>query len=175
MPESKLRKLKGELFGLESYLEKKLSQLKGALASKPAVTAKPVEFKPLKGKAGAKAPKKVKPTKAAKASKTDPSLAALNDALANHPRRADLVRAGSQKDQLLRSLVPLYLGRIANVEVNSGLISRFWKKQGVSYFASNAAKALREHVGYARATKTGRLITPNGVKYIESALAKTAA
>jgi hypothetical protein len=92
-------------------------------------------------------------------------------ALDHHPKRVMLVKAGKQRDQLLRSLIPLYLGQKLNqVEISSGDTSQFWKLHGVKYLAPNAAKALREHVGYARRTKAGPQITPNGIKYVEAAL-----
>ena len=57
------------------------------------------------------------------------------------------------------------------VEVSSGTTSKFWAEHGVSYAAPNVAKALREHVGYARrSAKGGPQITPNGIKYVEQAL-----
>ncbi len=164
MPEFKLRKLKGELFeilGLEAYLEKKLGRLKAA-------SPKALELKPAVALVEAKKPKRG-------AVKEDPSLAALEGVLAKHPRKAELLRAGTQKDQLLRSLVPLYLARSGGVEVNSGLISRFWKAHGVVYATSNAAKALREHAAYSKQTKTGRQISSEGVKYVESAVGRKAA
>jgi hypothetical protein len=164
----KARKLKKGLFevlGLEAYIEKKFAELKKALtfASMSAKT------RPVATKASA-------PKPAAKVmAKGEGPLGLLVAALNKHPRRAELVKAGREKDQLLRSLVPLYVARQLNIEISSGLISRFWKMHGVSYAAPNAAKALREHVGYAKETKTGRQITPNGVKYVEHALQRRAA
>ena len=70
---------------------------------------------------------------------------------------------------LIASLIPLYVGR-GVIEVSSGLTSKFWAKHGVTYAAPNVAKALREHVGYARRTAKGPQITPNGIKYVEQAL-----
>lgn len=102
--------------------------------------------------------------------RADP-LSQLLEVLETHPKRAGLVKAGRQKDQLLRSLIPLYLAQPLSVSVSSGTISRFWAKQGVKYAAPNAAKALREHKGYARRTSTGPRITPAGVEYVEAALA----
>ncbi|MCA3016119.1 MAG: hypothetical protein INH41_27365, partial [Myxococcaceae bacterium] len=86
-------------------------------------------------------------------------------------QKAALIKAGKQKDQLLRSLIPLYLTQRTPVEVSSGVTSRFWARFGVTYAAPNAAKALREHPGYARRTRVGNRITPNGVKYVDAALA----
>lgn len=157
----KVRKMKDgtfEIAGLEAYVAKLVTRA-------------------LEKPAGAKAPRPVKkvaaPAKKAvgkEATPFDQMLAAL----AQHPRKAELIRAGKQKDQLLRSLVPLYLARSLSIEVTSGLISRFWQAHGVRYAPPNAAKALREHVGYARSTRGGRQITPNGIKYVESALQRAA-
>ncbi|MBI3185490.1 MAG: hypothetical protein HYZ28_25410 [Myxococcales bacterium] len=146
-----------EILGLEQYVERKLWELKRALV-RSAPKAKKVKAK-------------VKP--AAKPPAADPLKKVLG-LLDKHPRRQELIRAGKEKDQLLRSLVPLYLTRNLEMEVTSGLISRFWKKFGVSYAPPNAAKVLREHVGYARATKLGRQITPNGIKYVEAAVQRAA-
>ncbi len=144
-----------EIHGLEAFIEKKFAELKQAFggATKPA-------------------PRKAAARKAAPAKKavtaTDP-LATLLGALDSHAKKAALIKAGKQKDQLLRSLIPLYVGR-GVVEVSSGLTSKFWAKHGVTYAAPNVAKALREHVGYARRTAKGPQITPNGIKYVEQAL-----
>jgi hypothetical protein len=108
---------------------------------------------------------------AAKAKSADPVLAQLLTHLSRHPKRSGLLRAGKQKDQLLRSLVPLYLSRKGELHLTSGAISRFWAYHGVKYAPPNAAKALREHVGYARLDAKARQITPNGVRYVEAALA----
>jgi hypothetical protein len=97
----------------------------------------------------------------------------LADALQAHPQQKAIVSAGQQqKDQLLRSLIPLYLARSVGVEVTSGTTSRFWSKLGVSYAAPNAAKALRIHTGYASETKKGKAITAEGVRYVEDAIAR---
>jgi len=154
------RKLKKGLFevvGLEAFIEQKLA----VLARKLGV-----------GSAPKKAVKKVtKAVKPAKASKPTTTVSLLVQKLGSHPKRAQLVRAGKQKDQLLRSLIPLYLAqKLANVEITSGDTSDFWAQHGVKYLAPNAAKALREHVGFARRTKLGPQITPNGIKYVEAAL-----
>ncbi|QSQ23840.1 hypothetical protein JY651_02315 [Pyxidicoccus parkwayensis] len=99
-------------------------------------------------------------------------VARLVEALKAHPRHEALVSAGKQKDQLVRSLIPLYLARSvdADVEVTSGTMSRFWGELGVTYAAPNAAKALRLHSGYAQDTKKGKAITPRGIQYVEEAL-----
>lgn len=96
----------------------------------------------------------------------------LVDALQTHPQQKDLVTAGQQKDQLLRSLIPLYLARALGVEVTSGTTSRFWSKLGVTYAAPNAAKALRIHTGYVSSTKKGKTITAKGIRYVEDAIAR---
>ncbi|WP_395823861.1 hypothetical protein [Archangium minus] len=100
------------------------------------------------------------------------AVGALVDALRAHPKQEVLVAAGRQKDQLLRSLIPLYLARALDVEVTSGTTSRFWGELGVTYAAPNAAKALRLHTGFAQDTKKGKAITSKGIKYVESALAQ---
>ncbi|MBL8952194.1 MAG: hypothetical protein JNK82_15535 [Myxococcaceae bacterium] len=120
-------------------------------------------------KAAKTAKKAAKPT--AKKTNAPTTIDLLVQKLGSHPKRAQLVKAGKQKDQLLRSLIPLYLAqKLSNVEITSGDTSGFWAEHGVKYLAPNAAKALREHVGYARRTKVGPQITPNGIKYVEAAL-----
>ncbi|MCE9667350.1 hypothetical protein LY474_05940 [Myxococcus stipitatus] len=108
------------------------------------------------------------------ASSQDPGEAVgqLVAALRAHPRHEQLVVAGKLKDQLVRSLIPLYLAHAAqlDLEVTSGTTSRFWGELGVTYAAPNAAKALRLHAGYAHDTKKGKAITPKGVQYVEEAL-----
>lgn len=152
----KLKKGRFEVVGLEAFIEQKVA----ALAKKLGL-----------GSAPKKVAKKVKAVKPAKVSKSTTTVALLGQKLGSHPKRALLVRAGKQKDQLLRSLIPLYLAqKLPNVEITSGDTSSFWAQHGVKYLAPNAAKALREHVGYARRTKLGPQITPNGVKYVEAAL-----
>lgn len=143
----KARKLKKgwfEVVGLEQYID---ACIKKALSSKSS------------GK---------------KAARTIPTGNVVDDLVAilnRHNKKAELLRAGKvHKDQLLRSLIPLYLGRSLDTEVTSGHTSKFWSIYGVKYAAPNAAKALREHVGYARNTRQGRMITPNGVKYVEAAM-----
>jgi hypothetical protein len=160
MPAFKVRKVKNGMFevvGLEAYIARTVAALMGNKASKtPAKRA-------------------AKPTQTRLSATKINSLELLLKALNKHPRRSMLLRAGKEKDQLLRSLVPLYLARDLKLEVNSGLISRFWARHGVRYAPPNAAKALRQHVGYARQIKGGRQITPNGIKYIESNLLRRAA
>ncbi|MFP2932026.1 hypothetical protein ACLESO_44055, partial [Pyxidicoccus sp. 3LG] len=104
-------------------------------------------------------------------------VARLVEALRAHPRHEALVSAGKQKDQLVRSLIPLYLARAveSGMEVTSGTTSRFWSELGVTYAAPNAAKALRLHSGYAQDTKKGKAITPRGIQYVEEALERVGA
>ena len=149
-----------EIHGLEAFIEQKFAELKKAFggASKPAPKKAPA--------------KKSAPAKKVSVEK-DP-LAAVLKSLDAHPKKVALIKAGKQKDQLLRSLIPLYVAR-GGVEVSSGVTSKFWAKQGIVYAAPNAAKALREHVGYARRTAKGPQITPNGIKYVEQALSRKAA
>ncbi len=148
-----------EIHGLESFIEKKFAELKKAFG---------VETAAPKKSAAPKARKAAAPAKKTASSKADP-LAQILANLDAHPRKANLIKAGKQKDQLLRSLIPLYVAR-GTVEVSSGITSKFWAKHGITYAAPNVAKALREHVGYARRTAKGPQITPNGVKYVEQAL-----
>ena len=105
-----------EIHGLEAFIEKKFAELKKAFggASKPAPK-----------KAPARAAKKSAPAKKVSVAK-DP-LAAVLKSLDAHPKRAALIKAGKQKDQLLRSLIPLYVSR-GGVEVSSGVTSKFWAK-----------------------------------------------
>jgi hypothetical protein len=158
----KARKMKKGLFevlGLEQYIDRRVAELKKALSPKV--------------KAAKKVVRKLKPARAMKVKGVAPKPTALDlviKSLEASSKRAALIKAGRQKDQLLRSLIPLYLARNSNVEITSGVVSKFWKLHGVKYAAPNAAKALREHVGYARQTKTGRQITPNGIKYVEQAV-----
>lgn len=146
----KARKLKKgwfEVLGLEQYIEARIQQaLNGAKKS---------------GKKGAALP----------AIETGNVVDDLVAVLNRHGKKTELIRAGKvHKDQLLRSLIPLYLGRNLDTEVTSGHVSKFWSLYGVKYAAPNAAKALREHVGFARTTRQGRQITPNGIKYVEAAM-----
>ncbi|MDP2269261.1 MAG: hypothetical protein Q8N23_01945 [Archangium sp.] len=149
-----------EIHGLESFIEKKFAELKKAFGVETAA--------PKKSAAAPKARKAAAPAKKTASAKADP-LAQILANLDAHPKKANLIKAGKQKDQLLRSLIPLYVAR-GTVEVSSGITSKFWAKHGITYAAPNVAKALREHVGYARRTAKGPQITPNGVKYVEQAL-----
>lgn len=92
------------------------------------------------------------------------------EAMRRHPRREELLAAGKQKDQLLRSLVPLYVARELDLALDSGDISRFWGSFGLKFASSNAAKALRQKPGHARGSEKGRHITAPGVRYVEAAL-----
>lgn len=92
-------------------------------------------------------------------------------------RRA--VNAGRRNpDRLLRALVPLYLLRHTKgpLALNSGDVSRFWAARGVHVSASNVCGAFSTWIGYARhlarpRPADGWAIVPNGVKYVEAALA----
>ena len=157
-----------DIHGLEDFVERKVHDVMQALglsgktpakAAKKAAPAKPVTAKTA-------TQKKVAPVKAESAD----ALGTVLTALDGHAKKASLIKAGKQKDQLLRSLIPLYIARNVNAEVSSGVTSKFWAKFGVKYAAPNAAKALREHGGYSKRTKNGNQITPNGVKYVEAAL-----
>lgn len=155
----KLKKGMFEVVGLEKYIEQMFSQWAKKLGFTKAAA-------PAKKKAVAK-----KAVKTAKKSVMPSTVEHLVAALDHHPKRSMLVKAGKMKDQLLRSLIPLYVAqKMTDVEISSGDTSEFWKLHGVKFLAPNAAKALREHVGYARRTKVGPQITPNGIKYVEAAL-----
>jgi hypothetical protein len=133
---------------------------KAAKTAAPKAAAKSVA-KASPARAGTKAPR----------AQSSQAVTQLVDALKGHPQQKDLVTAGQQqKDQLLRSLIPLYLARALNLEVTSGTTSRFWGTFGVSYAAPNAAKALRMNTGYAQETRKGKAITSKGVRYVEQAL-----
>ena len=150
-----------EIHGLESFIEKKFAELKKAFGVETAVPAKT---------AAPRARKAAAPAKKTASVKVDP-LAQVLANLDAHPKKANLIKAGKQKDQLLRSLIPLYVAR-GTVEVSSGITSKFWAKHGIKFAAPNAAKALREHKGYATRSKAGTAISSNGVKYVEEALKK---
>ena len=155
-----------DIHGLEDFVERKVHDVMQALGlsgKTPAKAAAPAKKAPPAKKATAK---KVAPVKA----ESGDALGTVLTALDGHAKKASLIKAGKQKDQLLRSLIPLYIARNVNAEVSSGVTSKFWAKFGVKYAAPNAAKALREHGGYSKRTKNGNQITPNGVKYVESAL-----
>jgi hypothetical protein len=153
---------------------RKLLKLDGKAAaamSKPAPVAKPEPVPAPKSPVA----KKAKPAKASKAkpaaTATDP-LEALLSALDGHAKKAALIKAGKQKDQLLRSLIPLYVGQKLALDISSGTTSKFWAKHGVKFAAPNAAKVLREQKGYAKRAGSSVQITPSGVSYVEAALKK---
>ena len=159
----KARKMKKGMFevvGLEQYIDRRINELKKAISGAKVVKAAKKVVRKLKPVRAMKAKGPAKPT----------ALDIVLKSLEGSSKRSMLIKAGKQKDQLLRSLIPLYLARNSEVEITSGVVSNFWKLHGVKYAAPNAAKALREHVGYARNTKTGKAITPNGIKYVEQAL-----
>ncbi len=157
-----------EVHGLEEFIEKKFHDFKQALGMEPKPGKKTVAAStPMK-----RAEKAVKSVKKAATKMGDDVLGALTDALEAHPKKASVVKLGKKKDQLLRALIPLYLGRNSKGEISSGVTSKFWAKHGVKFAAPNAAKALREHKGYATRSKAGTAISSNGVKYVEEALKK---
>ncbi|QDE92384.1 hypothetical protein BHS06_27290 [Myxococcus xanthus] len=124
-----------------------------------------------------KVKKRARPAKKAASPATGNGSTAVDQllsALRSHPRQQDFISAGKQKDQLVRSLIPLYLARSldAELEVTSGTTSRFWGELGVTYAAPNAAKALRLHGGYAQDTQKGKAITARGVQYVEEMLSR---
>lgn len=160
----------------EARVEERVTELRQVLhlapkearsSATPTTEPRPPAAPPSHEASKREATKRVKATRR----RADP-LSQLLEVLETHPKRAGLVEAGRLKDQLLRSLIPLYLAQPLSVPVSSGTTSRFWAKQGVKYAAPNAAKALREHEGYARRTSTGPRITPAGVEYVEAALAR---
>jgi hypothetical protein len=168
---SKLKSGLFEIHGLEAYFEQKVAELRAALGLKPAAKkAAPVAAPVVvaKKKKAAPAPAKKAPAAAPAAASADP-LAQLVAAFEGHAKKAALIKAGKQKDQLLRALIPLYVSK-SQFEVSSGTASKFWAKYGVTFAAPNVAKALREHVGFARRTAKGPQITPNGIKYVEMSL-----
>ena len=155
----KASKAKSGLFevrGIEGFIESKVAEIRRAMkpAKKTAVKKAAVTTK---SKAIAAPKGEINP------------LAELMSALGGHAKKSALIKAGKQKNQLLRSLIPLYLAK-GKIEVSSGTTSKFWKHHKVTFAAPNAAKALREHEGFARRTAKGPQITASGVKYVEKAL-----
>ncbi|MFP2901603.1 hypothetical protein [Corallococcus sp. 4LFB] len=140
---------------------------KKSAAAKKAPAAK--KAAPAKKKSAAKKAPAAKKAATSSADSED-AVSVLETALRGHARQKDLVSAGKEKDQLLRSLIPLYLAKSLDVEVTSGTTSRFWSGLGVTYAAPNAAKALRLHAGYAQDSKKGKAITAKGIRYVEDAL-----
>lgn len=158
----RLQKLKGglvQILGLEDFLKRQLASMQRSARLSPPKPKPTTPRKPMVSVRAAKIPGPKAPS----------PIDVLVAALEAHPRRAELIRAGKKKDQLLRSLIPLYLVR-SGEGISSGVTSKFWHAHGLNYAAPNAAKALREHKGYAKATKGGRRITATGVKYVETAL-----
>jgi len=156
----KLKKGMFEVLGLEAFVEGRIAELKRTLLGRD---TRPAPKHPTR-----------KALPARKVKVTGPSAPDALDVvvgrLESHGKRSALVKLGKQKDQLLRSLIPLYLAQGTKVEITSGVMSRFWKAHGVKYAAPNAAKALRNHAGYARDTKLGKQITSTGIRYVEHAL-----
>lgn len=154
-----------------SKAAKKTRGVKTAKAATKATSAKSGKS-PARSKARTKKREAPPSAQAASSADTGQAVGQLMDALRSHPRYEELRSAGKLKDQLVRSLIPLYLARAVelDVEVTSGTTSRFWGELGVTYAAPNAAKALRLHAGYAQDTKKGKAITPKGVQYVEEAL-----
>lgn len=153
----KVKKGAFEIEGLEAYIDRTVQVLERELR---ALIAREL--------GGAQ---RARPAKAAAANGHggDP-LAQVLGALKGHPKGKALAKAGKQKDQLLRSLIPLYVARPLGIELTSGVASKFWAKHGVSFAAPNAAKVLREHKGYAKRGSSGVRITEQGVAYVEAAL-----
>jgi hypothetical protein len=143
---------------------KKTSSARAKSPTRSAKTAKPAARK-------AAAKRGASSRQGRATAKTTQTVKSLVEALQSHPQQKGIVSAGQQKDQLLRSLIPLYLARSLDLAVTSGTTSRFWSTLGISYAAPNAAKALRIHTGYASETKKGRAITAKGIKYVEQAIA----
>jgi len=182
--------LETELTALKSFFEARFGEIKSELkrlveiytgtspapspvepgVPEPVAAPEPVAQvspKPI-AKPRAKAKKRAAPR-----ARPAPSADSLSVALQAHPKGTELALAGKLRDQLLRSLVPLYLAReLAGVEVNSGAISAFWKAQGVSFAGPNAAKALRAHPEHITKKGKGWTIAPSGVAYVEAALNK---
>lgn len=154
----KVKKGSFKILGLEAYLESKIRDLKAALG----LTKAP--------RAGTKSKAAAKKAKAPARTAKRTELEVLLHALSSHRQRKALIKAGKQKDQLLRSLIPLYLGRTVDLPVSSGLASQFWAAQGVTFAAPNAAKALRQKPGHSRRTRQGPVITSTGIAYVEQAL-----
>ncbi|MBZ4394588.1 hypothetical protein VZQ01_29605 [Myxococcus faecalis] len=150
---------------------RKAKVTKSAKGAPKAPAPKPGKSSPARSKPRAK--KRESPAAAASpTADAGQAVDRLMAALRTHPRHEELASAGKLKDQLVRSLIPLYLARAAelDMEVTSGTTSRFWGELGVTYAAPNAAKALRLHAGYAQDTKKGKAITAKGVQYVEDAL-----
>ncbi len=157
----------------EAKVEERLTELRrvlkldGKSAPAPAPKSPPTK----KVQTGGSKPAARRAKKPAAAPSADP-LSALSTAFDGHAKKAALIKAGKQKDQLLRSLIPLYVGQKLSLEISSGTTSKFWAKHGVKFAAPNAAKVLREQKGYAKRSGSSVQITPTGVAYVEAALKK---
>ncbi len=165
----KVKKGSFEIDGLEAYIDRTVQVLERELR---ALIERELGGGAKRGKADVS-----KASKSTKSSKVTKGLAAEGDPLSQvlaahkaHPKAKALARAGKQKDQLLRSLIPLYVARPLGLELTSGVASKFWAKHGVTFAAPNAAKVLREHKGYAKRGSAGVRITEQGVAYVEAAL-----
>ncbi len=177
-----------EILGLEEFIEARLNEMKRAISSgfsagKTSPVAAPTAqaSKSATAKTTKVGAKVLKPVAAAKRSlgksastattgNDDAPVQTLLSLMEKHPKKIQLAKVGASKDQLLRSLIPLYLAKGENMEMTSGVISRFWKQQGINYAAPNAAKALRKHPGYSKDGQLGKQIAPNGIRYVETAL-----
>ena len=171
------KRLQDELHALRGFVEARLTEVKAEVQRLMATYTRVVgQARGAAAAAPAPAKARVAPrsTRASSAAAAGPdAVAALESALSEHGSRKALTAAGAERDQLLRSLIPLYLARgVKGVEVNSGAISRFWLGHGVKYAGPNAAKALREKPGHAKKSGTGWAITEAGVKYVEKALSR---
>lgn len=103
--------------------------------------------------------------------KTTARVAELLGLLSKHPNRRRLLDVATRtNDQLARALVPLLVAKGSGIDVTATVSEQFWKLNHHKMQAPRIAKALREHVGYARNTKTGKVITPNGEKYLDVVL-----
>jgi hypothetical protein len=165
------KRLQAELHALRGFVEARLGEVKSEVQRLMATYARVVgQVQGVAQGKKASPPARAARPAAASAKSTD-AVTALQGALEGHGQRKALASAGGQRDQLLRSLIPLYLARgLKGVEVNSGAISRFWKTHGVTYAGPNAAKALRGKPGHAKKAGSGWAITDAGVKYVERSL-----
>lgn len=99
-------------------------------------------------------------------------------AVARRSERKAVTAGQRGADALLWALVPLYLLRksAGPLPLNGGDIARFWRLNGIMRHRWNITSALWRHIGYARHLARpqpfdGWVITPNGVKYVEMAIA----
>lgn len=93
------------------------------------------------------------------------------------------VNAGLRNsDCLLWALVPLYLLRKTHgpIGISGGDVARFWLRRGIHRSRNTVVHQYRWWIGYAahlpdRTTGVrGWVITPNGVRYVEVAIASKA-